>query len=94
MRIHDFWQFGTKQFLGTYAVMNLVIHSFMYTYYMCSALHIRWPDWARQMITLGQLSQMVYLSFHLLKLRDVRYNYLSANCQLGFWNCFCYHPID
>jgi hypothetical protein len=45
---------------GTYAVMNLVIHSFMYTYYMCSALHIRWPDWARQMITFGQLSQMVF----------------------------------
>jgi len=45
---------------GTYAVMNLVIHSFMYTYYMCSALHIRWPDWARKCITLGQLSQMIF----------------------------------
>lgn len=43
--------------------MNLVIHSFMYTYYMCSALHIRWPEWARKMITFGQLSQMVPFFF-------------------------------
>jgi len=40
--------------------MNLVIHSFMYTYYMCSALHIRWPEWARKCITFAQLSQMVF----------------------------------
>jgi len=45
---------------GSYAVMNLFVHSFMYSYYMCSALQIRWPEWARKCITIGQLSQMVF----------------------------------
>jgi len=45
---------------GTFAVMNLLVHSVMYTYFMCSALHIKWPEWARQSITLAQLSQMFF----------------------------------
>lgn len=40
--------------------MNLFVHSFMYSYYMCSALHIRWPGWARKSITFSQLIQMVF----------------------------------
>jgi len=45
---------------GLFAVMNLVVHSVMYSYFMCSALHIRWPEWARQSITMAQLSQMFF----------------------------------
>lgn len=44
---------------GAYAVMNFFVHAIMYTYFMCAALHIRWPSWARLSITVLQVSQMV-----------------------------------
>jgi len=45
---------------GAFAVMNLFVHSIMYTYYMCSAFNIRWPNWARKLITSSQLIQMLF----------------------------------
>jgi len=44
---------------GSFAMMNLFVHTIMYFYYFCSALGIYWPDWAKQSITTLQLSQMI-----------------------------------
>lgn len=32
---------------GAYVVMNFFVHAIMYSYFMCAALHIRWPSWLR-----------------------------------------------
>jgi len=45
---------------GAYAIMNYMVHSVMYTYFMCSALDYRWPEWLRKSITYSQISQMVF----------------------------------
>jgi hypothetical protein len=46
-------------FSGAFAVLNLTVHSVMYTYFGCAALHIRWPAWARLSITVMQVTQML-----------------------------------
>jgi hypothetical protein len=45
---------------GGFALMNLIVHTVMYSYYGCSALGILWPNWAKESVTILQLSQMVF----------------------------------
>lgn len=68
---------------GVFAAMNLFVHSFMYTYFMCSALHWRWPNWARITLTMMQLAQMAFgVSVLLISIYKCPY-YLKVNVTLG-----------
>ena len=46
-----------------FALLNLIVHSFMYTYYTFKAMGYRLPKWLAMTITLTQLSQMFVGTF-------------------------------
>jgi len=44
---------------SAFAMLNLFVHSVMYTYFGCAALDIRWPSFLRLSITVLQVAQMI-----------------------------------
>lgn len=76
-----------------FMTMNYVVHSLMYSYYACKAMRIRVPRFLSQLITTGQLIQMVagcyvnYLAWNIQANGSMKCN---NNVDNIFWSSIMY----
>jgi len=68
-----------------FMTMNYLVHSMMYSYYACKAMRMRVPKFVSQMITTGQIVQMIFGCYVNYVAYDMKVN-SNAECGNSFEN--------